>query len=266
MGYLLVDKITGGLHDSDFENERPASFGPVRRSLARPTVTFPPNLRRDPKRRNNVRPSCHIITYSQVLTLGEQLVRIVPHTNTEFSDEDEDDAEDDADTNHVLALAFSCDRDTTQLQHFSRGGLPNERSNSQVPQSSSKIKPPVQKKLKIRATAQSQRGNPSKELTNALDAEYFVRQRSWAKVFLPTLMYLFFISEHPFQDFVNNTPSFVAIVQEAFNATHPNTLYTVTAGDAIVTTVSLACILGTLLIEVTPYPIRRSNDSNPSAL
>jgi hypothetical protein len=87
-------------------------------------------------------------------------------------------------------------------------------------------------------------------LTNAPDAEYFVLQCTWAKVFL---MYLFFILEHPFKDFVNNTPSFVAIVQEAFNATHPDILFTVTAGDDIVTTVSPACILGAPLTEVTPY-------------
>jgi hypothetical protein len=103
-------------------------------------------------------------------------------------------------------------------------------------------------------------------LTNAPDAEYFVLQRTWAKVFLPTLMYLFFISEQPFNDFINNTPSFVAIGQEAFNAMHPDILYTVTTGNDIVTTVRLACILGAPLTEVMPYTIRHSNDSKPSTL
>jgi hypothetical protein len=138
-------------------------------------------------------------------------------------------------------------RDITQIQCFPRGDIPNERSNCQVPQGSLKVKPPAQTKLKIRAALKSsQGGNPSKGLTNVPDAKYFVLQRTWAKVFLPTLMYLFFTSEHPFQDFINNTPSFVAIVQEAFDATYPNVLFMVAASDDIVTTVSPACtILGT---------------------
>ncbi|KAI9430663.1 hypothetical protein H4582DRAFT_1823707 [Lactarius indigo] len=103
----------------------------------------------------------------------------------------------------------------------------------------------AQTKLKIRAAVQPQYRNPSMGLTNALGPEHFVLQRTWAKVFLPSLMYQFFISTGPFQDFINNSSPFVALVQEAFNATHPNVSYTVAAGDAIVTTVSYARILGT---------------------
>ncbi|KAI9429815.1 hypothetical protein H4582DRAFT_1825696 [Lactarius indigo] len=94
----------------------------------------------------------------------------------------------------------------------------------------------AQTKLKIRAAVQPQYGNPSMGLTNALGPEHFVLQRTWAKVFLPSLMYQFFISTGPFQDFINNSSPFVALVQEAFNAMHPNVSYTVAAGDAIVTT------------------------------
>ena len=99
-------------------------------------------------------------------------------------------------------------------------------------------------KVKIRATVRSQGGNPSMGLTDAPNPKSFVLERSWAKVFLPSLMYLFFISQRPFQDFTSDSPSFVAIVQEAFDATHPNVSFMVTAGDAIVLTVSSACILG----------------------
>ncbi|KAH9075524.1 hypothetical protein EDB83DRAFT_2549232 [Lactarius deliciosus] len=99
----------------------------------------------------------------------------------------------------------------------------------------------AQTKLKIRATVRSQGagnpcGNPSMGVVHAFGPEHFILQRTWAKVFLPSLMYQFFISKGPFQDFTNNSPTFIALVQEAFNATHPNVSYTVAAGDVIVTT------------------------------
>ncbi|KAH8979320.1 hypothetical protein EDB86DRAFT_3108055 [Lactarius hatsudake] len=99
----------------------------------------------------------------------------------------------------------------------------------------------AQTKLKIRATVRSQGagnpcGNPSMGVVHAFGPEHFILQRTWAKVFLPSLMYQFFISKGPFQDFTNNSPAFIALVQEAFNATHPNVSYTVAAGDVIVTT------------------------------
>jgi hypothetical protein len=47
------------------------------------------------------------------------------------------------------------------------------------------------------------------------------------------------ISEQPFQSFKNNSAQFVAIVQEAFDTTHPNVSYTVTARDDIVMTVHI---------------------------
>ena len=104
---------------------------------------------------------------------------------------------------------------------------------------------PAQPKLKVRAAVRSQGENPSKALTNPLNAaKSFVLHPTWARVFLPNLMYLFFASQRPFQDFVNNSPAFVAIAQEALNATHPNISHTVITGDAIVTTVSCACTLG----------------------
>jgi hypothetical protein len=73
--------------------------------------------------------------------------------------------------------------------------------------------------------------------TNAPSAEYFILQRTWSKIFLPTIMHLFLVSKSPFQDFTSNSPSFVAVIQEAFNATHPNIYFTVAARDAIVVTV-----------------------------
>ncbi|KAH9029754.1 hypothetical protein EDB83DRAFT_2229847, partial [Lactarius deliciosus] len=99
----------------------------------------------------------------------------------------------------------------------------------------------AQTKLKIRATVRSQGagnpcGNPLMGVVHAFGPKHFILQRTWAKVFLPSLMYQFFISKGPFQDFTNNSPAFIALVQEAFNATHPNVSYTVAAGDVIVTT------------------------------
>ena len=67
------------------------------------------------------------------------------------------------------------------------------------------------------------------------DAQHYICQPAWAKVFLPTLNHAFFLSEHPFEKV--NAPSFVAIVQEAFDATYPNVSYKATARDDIVTTV-----------------------------
>jgi hypothetical protein len=98
-------------------------------------------------------------------------------------------------------------------------------------------------KLKIRALTQQQGDIPPNPpvvgvpLNLAPDAQYFICQPTWSKVFLPTLAHLFIISEHPFQSFKNNSTLFVAIVQEAFNATHLDVSYTVTAHSDIVTTV-----------------------------
>ena len=112
---------------------------------------------------------------------------------------------------------------------------------------------PAQLKLKIRAAMRSQGKNLLKALTNPPDtAKSFVLHPTWARVFLPTLMYLSLASQHPFQDFVNNSPAFLAIAQEALNATHPNISHTVIAGNAIVTMVSFACILGTHGLKYYP--------------
>ena len=98
--------------------------------------------------------------------------------------------------------------------------------------------------MKIRAASaqavQHQGGNPpitEAPPVNVPSAEYFVLHRTWSRLFLPTVMHLFFVSEHPFQDFANNSPSFVAVLQEAFNATHPNVSFTIAARDAIAVTV-----------------------------
>jgi hypothetical protein len=69
------------------------------------------------------------------------------------------------------------------------------------------------------------------------NAQYFICQPTGSKVFLPTLAHLFIISEHPFRSFKNNSALFVAIVQEAFDATHLDVSYMVTARNDIVMTV-----------------------------
>jgi hypothetical protein len=38
------------------------------------------------------------------------------------------------------------------------------------------------------------------------NAEYFICQPTWSKIFLPTLTHLFIVSEQPFQYFKNNSP------------------------------------------------------------
>ena len=116
----------------------------------------------------------------------------------------------------------------------------------------------TQPKLKIRAVAQS-RGQSKKlpanptwtaPLTNT--SESFILHSTWVKVFLPTLMHLFFTSDEPFKHFENGSPAFVNIIQEAFDATHPTVSFFIMAGDAIATTVSSACILG--LPRLMYYP------------
>ncbi|KAI9437361.1 hypothetical protein BJY52DRAFT_1230174 [Lactarius psammicola] len=83
----------------------------------------------------------------------------------------------------------------------------------------------AQAKLKIRAAAaQHQHGSLPVVVpacTNGPTDEYFLVQHTWVK---------------PFQDFTSKSPSFVAIVQQAFNATHPNISYVVTAHNDIVAT------------------------------
>jgi hypothetical protein len=74
-------------------------------------------------------------------------------------------------------------------------------------------------------------------LISGPNTNFFLSHPTWAKVFLPTLMHLFLISEFPFQNFMNNSPPFVAVIQTAFNVTHPNISFTVTARDTIVTMV-----------------------------
>ncbi|KAN0140687.1 hypothetical protein V8E53_001514 [Lactarius tabidus] len=100
-------------------------------------------------------------------------------------------------------------------------------------------KAPKKVKLKIRALTQQQGNippNPSVAEDPLIpDAQYFISQPTWSKVFLPSLAHLFMISEQPFQSFKNNSAQFVAIVQEAFDVTHPNISYTVTACNDIVT-------------------------------
>ncbi|KAN0137600.1 hypothetical protein V8E53_004651 [Lactarius tabidus] len=105
-------------------------------------------------------------------------------------------------------------------------------------------KVPKRAKLKIRALTQQQgstlpdssvMGDPL-VLVPIPNADYFICQPTWSKIFLPTLTHLFIISEQPFQYFKNNSPQFVSIVQEAFDATHPNISFMVTARNDIVMT------------------------------
>jgi hypothetical protein len=99
---------------------------------------------------------------------------------------------------------------------------------------------PKKAKLKIRALTQQQGDIPPNPpvvgvpLDLVPKAQYFICQPTWSKVFLPTLAHLFIISEHPFQYFKNNSTLFVAIVQEAFDVTHPDVSYMVAACNDIV--------------------------------
>ncbi|KAF8259079.1 hypothetical protein EI94DRAFT_1707407, partial [Lactarius quietus] len=121
-----------------------------------------------------------------------------------------------------------------------RAGATNNRLQAQA----SSNKAVKRAKLRIRVRPPTQHQGKTSTLPPAMgipllcipDAGFFLRQPTWAKVFIPSVMYLFFISEHPFQTFVNNSMSFVAIVQEAFNAAHPTISHKLTAGDDIVTT------------------------------
>jgi hypothetical protein len=82
-------------------------------------------------------------------------------------------------------------------------------------------------------------------------SQSFILHPAWAKVFLPTLMQLFLISDEPFQKFINNSPAFVAITQEVLDTTHPSISYPVIAGNAITMMVSF-CLYPCL--RLTSYP------------
>ncbi|KAI9465236.1 hypothetical protein BJY52DRAFT_1183821 [Lactarius psammicola] len=196
MGYFFEEPIIGGLDDEHAVAERPVSFGPIS-SQAMPVI--PPGLQRDRHRGNKL----------AGLTLSTTIKGV--------EDSDENDG-------------------VTQAIVYPRA---NAASGVQV--NSYKVpRKQAQAKLKIRAAAaQHQHGSLPVVVpacTNGPTDEYFLVQHTWVKVFLPTLMHLFFISEQPFQDFTSKSPSFVAIVQQAFNATHPNISYVVTAHNDIVAT------------------------------
>lgn len=178
---------------------------------------------------------CRITMSSQVLTHGEQLAGLASRAITEALGTE---PEGDDDARAVVSVLSDIYVSLLGHTHLQRG-LPHERSKSQASQGSLKTKPPTQPKLKIRAAVRSQGGDPSSQvLISAPNAEFFVLHDTWAKNFLPTLMHLFFVSEDPFQGFAKDKPPFIAIVQRAFDATHPHVSFTVTAGDDIVTAVS----------------------------
>ena len=99
-------------------------------------------------------------------------------------------------------------------------------------------KAPKKMKLKIRALTQQQ-GRPLPVVDAPLlpvpipNTQQFICQPTWSKVFLPTLTHLMFVSEYSFKSFKSKTSSFIANVQEAFNATYPHVSYRVTSGDDI---------------------------------
>ncbi|KAI9438989.1 hypothetical protein H4582DRAFT_1813942 [Lactarius indigo] len=196
MGRVISEVAIGGLDDADIVVIRPIAFGPIYSQHQPPTIP-PGGLGLQLQRNHNWRNNVRPL---RLLTTDSGVLTL---------------SEQLAGLASCAIAEFLEDKNNVDTNH----------------------RPYVaQTKLKIRAAVQPQYRNPSMGLTNALGPEHFVLQRTWAKVFLPSLMYQFFISTGPFQDFTNNSSPFVALVQEAFNATHPNVSYTVAAGDAIVTT------------------------------
>ena len=105
-----------------------------------------------------------------------------------------------------------------------------------------------------------------KALANPLNtAKPFVLHLTWARVFLLTLMYLFFALQCPFHDFVNNSPAFVAITQEA--QCHSSQYFTHSNSRWCYHNHSEFCLYSwDPQAEVLPHSIRHLTDSSLSIL
>jgi len=66
----------------------------------------------------------------------------------------------------------------------------------------------------------------------------FLKDRRWARIFLPTLTHALYISREPFKDFTLDSPEFLAIVQTFFNLAFPTINFALSSNDEVTLTVS----------------------------
>jgi hypothetical protein len=67
----------------------------------------------------------------------------------------------------------------------------------------------------------------------------FLKDRRWARVFIPTLTHAFYISREAFTDFTLDSPKFIETVQNVFNISFPNADFSLTSNDEVVKAVCL---------------------------
>ena len=65
----------------------------------------------------------------------------------------------------------------------------------------------------------------------------FLKDRRWARVFIPTLMHAFYISRGSFTAFTLDSPDFIDTVQNAFNISFPNVDFALSPNDEVTITV-----------------------------
>ena len=75
--------------------------------------------------------------------------------------------------------------------------------------------------------------------TESHNSEKFLKDRRWARVFLPTLTHALYISREPFKHFTVDSPKFLATVQHVFNRAFPDVSLNLSTNDKLTTTVSL---------------------------
>lgn len=68
-------------------------------------------------------------------------------------------------------------------------------------------------------------------------SENFVKDRRWARIFLPSLTHVLYTSREPFEHFRSDSPEFLATVQAAFNASFVNVDVTLSFNDTVTITV-----------------------------
>jgi hypothetical protein len=69
------------------------------------------------------------------------------------------------------------------------------------------------------------------------DSSEFLKDRRWARVFIPTLTHALYISREPFVDFTSDSPKFLETVQRAFDLAFPNVDFGLSMTDKVMTTV-----------------------------
>lgn len=72
----------------------------------------------------------------------------------------------------------------------------------------------------------------------------FVKDNRWARIFVPTITHMFYMTREPFVDWSPESATFLETVQHIFNLSFPNVIYTVSAHDQVMKTVRTYYFLG----------------------